>query len=1255
MYGRTSCLSFYDNLREIVLRKRIAKIKQKKRTLIIIAISILLLILGINAALRSSYVSDAVKGYVTGWLEERLGEKIVIEGFTFHIFPTYLEINRFSISNRPRFKNEKVLHVEKIKINFRATALIYKTLMITKLQIQNPHVWIEEDPVSGDNYSALLERTIELLKRPLIKKLIKRWVVVNGAIDIDSRKRGLTGEIKGLNIDNRTDIFSMEHKAGFNVEDIMVKLKSASWHSRELEGNVRLSRKREGTIVLKNININDKSIGTITAKGFYKEEEKRLVISSLKGDILNGAVTGELDVSFANDMPAYKGVLDAKRLDPDPLLSSIAELPLIKKEINFNVGFSGKGFNKKDIFAKGGMSGRFKPAEDNLKGLERAAALIKGFDADFELNNGVLNIGRLSASSEKSSLNLSGVIDENGGMNISLVLLSKDINEITSRLNYPHASGNMALSGRITGLLFEPIVDAEFTIKDGAVKGVSAPTASGEIYYKGDVLSVKNIFIEKDESEYRINGSVRFKGADDGINFSNPYFDLRAEVKDGSPKDIVAIFYKEIPLYMKATGPLTFKGTLHDFSGDGSLNLEAGSAYGQEFDSAAVTAHLDTNKIAFQKIIIKKGKSALNGYGFISFKKEKYGRAGQKAGWSGHLTSSNIELQDINLINKRGALPVKGGFTLDLKGKGDFQRPEIDGKILLNTDSGPGEIVFGIKEMVFSLDAGLFAKKNRISGEIELKGGLPFNVEINLRDFPLNTFLSPYKPELFSSMMISTTGKIEAEGNLRDTDNITASINLTDINADIMGYKVFNDGDIVVRYSAGEAIIDSFRIKGEGTAMSVAGRLRPFKEYNLNFSGEADMKITRLFTKELEYSRGKAYAAVMLSGEWFEPKVRGALNIKDGALRSRTLSQRVEKVNIALFLNEKEIMLDQFEGSIGGGTVKGSGRIDLSGFRFGRFGMNFTVSNAAFNFPEGFSSTIDANIFLQGDAKERLAKGDILIKKGEYKKRVDWKSALLEFQKVRQPSGERMPIFGDTNLNIRVEGKENVWINNNTAKLPLEIDIILKGTINRPIIVGRVEAIDGEIYFRKNRFKVISGRVDFTDPERINPVFDIQALSKVRNYQINLNLTGTLERFNLTLVSDPPLNETDILALLTVGKTTEELAGAEQAVGTTEAASFATGQVQDVIEERLQEAMGFERFQVDPYYSSSKASAGPRLTVSKRFWEDSLYVTYSTNLATTEDQLLQIEYILNKNISLVGERDEIGRYGADIKFRIEFK
>ena len=113
---------------------------------------------------------------------------------------------------------------------------------------------------------------------------------------------------------------------------------------------------------------------------------------------------------------------------------------------------------------------------------------------------------------------------------------------------------------------------------------------------------------------------------------------------------------------------------------------------------------------------------------------------------------------------------------------------------------------------------------------------------------------------------------------------------------------------------------------------SLSGRFRPFKEFNLSLSGEADMKVTTLFTKELEYSRGKAYMAVMLSGDWLEPRVRGALTIKDGALRSKTLAQRIEKVNIGLFLNEKQILMEQFEGVIGGGTIKGTGRMELSGF-----------------------------------------------------------------------------------------------------------------------------------------------------------------------------------------------------------------------------------------------------------------------------------------------------------------------------------
>ena len=154
---------------------------------------------------------------------------------------------------------------------------------------------------------------------------------------------------------------------------------------------------------------------------------------------------------------------------------------------------------------------------------------------------------------------------------------------------------------------------------------------------------------------------------------------------------------------------------------------------------------------------------------------------------------------------------------------------------------------------------------------------------------------------------------------------------------------------------------------------------------------------------------------------------------------------------------------------------------------------------------------------------------------------------------------------------------------------------------------------------------------------------------------IQLTLSGSLDRITVTLLSDPPLEEADIITLLTLGRTTEGLAGHETAITTGEAASFVTGQIQDAVEERVRKLTGFDRFQIDPYLTSTGVSSGPRLTVGKSLFSEKLYITYSSNLGTSEDQFIRLEYLLNKNLSLVGERDEQGRFGGDIKFRFNFR
>jgi autotransporter translocation and assembly factor TamB len=77
---------------------------------------------------------------------------------------------------------------------------------------------------------------------------------------------------------------------------------------------------------------------------------------------------------------------------------------------------------------------------------------------------------------------------------------------------------------------------------------------------------------------------------------------------------------------------------------------------------------------------------------------------------------------------------------------------------------------------------------------------------------------------------------------------------------------------------------------------------------------------------------------------------------------------------------------------------------------------------------------------------------------------------------------------------------------------------------------------------------------------------------------------------------------------------------------------------------------------VDPYYSVSKAAGGVLITVSEKLLDDDLTVTYSvTPMDVSEQQTVLIEYLLHRNIYLVGRRDELGNVSGNIRFRFEYR
>src|SRR5208283_1084250 len=125
-------------------------------------------------------------------------------------------------------------------------------------------------------------------------------------------------------------------------------------------------------------------------------------------------------------------------------------------------------------------------------------------------------------------------------------------------------------------------------------------------------------------------------------------------------------------------------------------------------------------------------------------------------------------------------------------------------------------------------------------------------------------------------------------------------------------------------------------------------------------------------------------------------------------------------------------------------------------------------------------------------------------------------------------------------------------------KLSGGVDLRLRGTAAQPVLLGRINIAEGDIKLAGTKYHLERGDITFTNPVRIDPVLDVEATTRVRDYDITIGLHGTMERLNTTYRSDPPLSSDDIISLLAFGSTrTENAIGAAPSTGLGENASGA--------------------------------------------------------------------------------------------------
>jgi len=967
-----------------------------------------------------------------------------------------------------------------------------------------------------------------------------------------------------------------------------------------------------------------------------------LSFKSGKAALYNGRADAEAALKIPK-VDHYSVKVNFTDVDSQPAFKLIGmDIEAPKGKVKGELFSSDSEFNPSGWFSyeanppltKGGMGGL---GSDLIGRVKR----IKGA---FKVQGNMLSLFNTEVRTEKSALDINGTVDMSASfLNLKGRLETLDLTDLTSPY-FDLLKGTGGFEGTITGKSDNPLISGAVRMRAASLKGYGLDNVSGELSYRKNILEIKGLSAKAKDEEHTARGHIKFNAAKKIFDLKQPDYSLAVSLRGADIERLAAAFYKKLPLKgrLNTDFKLTGNGSYPEYSGSAAvMNAEA---YKFSADSLTADFSYRNKDIAVKKVVIKKGGSAVTAEGRISGM-EKF---------SFKASGSKLFLKDIAALK---VMPEDAVLNVQAAGSGAFDNPSItiNGKLSGGTFKGrplgAGTINASIKNKDILFSAALFNGKALVKGKARLSDLLPWSAELTMTSGRYDFLLSPMFKDVPDDLVVNMKGSAVMSGT-RKTFSASAVIN--QVNASLYGHSFFNDSDIKFRFDNRKMSFSAFTIRSGNASFRMRGGMEIGKEYNIALEGDSELSPLKGFSKKIGVLRGDAAFALTVAGKWDNPQINGNLNVSSGLFGLKDIHQRVSSINGLFYFEGNKIAIRRLSGKLGGGDIDASGVVYLSGFRLKRFYLDTKLNNITAPVSKEFSINFDGSIIYKGTLDAQNVIGDVRVKRARYRERVEWKSWLLKTKPAERPRGE--PTGAEkAALNVKIYGAENIIVDNNIARAPLKVDMVLKGTIGQPLFFGRIESKEGKVYFRNSEFRILNASADFTDPNRINPVMEIVAQTIVKGYNIRLSLEGQMERFNLSLVSDPPLEETDILSLLTVGQIGKQLKGLEGGIGAGEAASFLTGKVQDVFEDRLRNITGLDRVQVDPYVSKSTGAIGPRVTASKRLLGDKLFVTYTSTVGSTEEQVLKLEYLLDKNVSLVGVRDEKGSVGGDIKFRFEFK
>jgi len=920
---------------------------------------------------------------------------------------------------------------------------------------------------------------------------------------------------------------------------------------------------------------------------------------------------------------------------------------------------------------------------------EVAGTIPVSGDVMFRAHSGVFDIDRLKLATDASTAVATGRLAPGDDSNLWFSVSSTRAEQLQIILDSfavmpealarfrPRTGGGLKFEGSITGALDNPTIEGDLNLARVSVREHGLGALSGHF-----VLSPAEIRFENGLLTEADGGQARFtytrpratatagragEGRLDAVFERIDLIAVLAAIGLAAEGDSIA---------GQVSGEAHLTGLPESLQGRFSATLIEGVVAGQPVETASANIVFSGQIARLENAELRLPRGRFLVSGSFDLKSNDFQVQGR---------AENLELGQLVKASGAAVPSVTGIANVAFQASG--RRKKI-GDLNVDLTALSQDVVIGGREagelrlaarttpggrLDLDLVTGIAGKPQQIRATIDLRWpAMPVEVESDLENFEIAPLLAVFAPRLASSVSGTVSGRLRASGPLVDDQGdvtlagLRGSLLLTNVSLQVQGNPINIETPVTIALTGSEVATRRVRIFGQGTDLRFGGRLGLSRGAGMDFSlsGTVNFGTLSILAQDTTLG-GQLVVDVRVSGAVDAPRLSGEILLRDISYLPADFPVDIVGANGRIVLSGDRIRLENFAGNANDGTLRISGAMTLARFlQPGEWSFDIEADGVEF-FYLGARLIANSNLSLRGSAREQALSGSVTILEGEYLTDFDLGELVsqggwgpgFEFSAAGPASHLPGP---PVRLDVRIEARESILIRNEQVNTVASALLNVTGTLSNTDVSGNVTLEGGRIQFRGQRYEITTGTIFLPGGAGAAPTVNLLAEADITGYHVYVGFEGPLDSLEVTLRSEPQLARAEILSLITTGRTEAGLLAGDQALqsGLTTAASLLSEQlVLDPIGREAERLLGLSRFQLDPVIRPN-ANPAARLTISRNTGRD-LSLTYSTNLASEQDQTVSFQYDISNRFTAIASYLQGGsaaREGSDdAEFTIDFR